>query len=100
MRILIGCEFSGIVRNAFIARGHDAISCDLLPSENPGPHIVGNVLDYLFNFDCAIFFPPCTRLTVAGARWFRGRELEQAQAIAFVEKLWTCSIPKIAIENP
>jgi hypothetical protein len=101
MRVLIGCEFSGIVRDAFIARGHDAVSCDLIPSETPGPHLVGDVRQYLNDgWDLAIFHPPCTRLTVAGARWFKGREDEQREAIEFAETLWTCGIPKIAVENP
>lgn len=101
MRVLIACEFSGIVRGAFLARGHDAVSCDILPSEWPGPHLQCDVRDVLGGgYDLMIAHPPCTRLTVAGARWFKGREQEQADAIAFCELLWASPIPRIAIENP
>ena len=102
MRVLIGCEFSGTVRRAFRARGHDAWSCDILPSEDESPyHLQGDVFSVLNDgWDLAIFHPPCTRLTVAGARWFKGKEEEQAQAIAFVERLWACDIPRVCIENP
>lgn len=102
MRVLVGCEFSGIVRDAFLKLGHDAWSCDLLTCESdPTRHYRRNVLEILnYGWDLAIFHPPCTRLTVAGARWFKGREREQAEAIEFCEKLWTCGIPRIAIENP
>ena len=101
MRVLVGCEFSGVVRRAFTARGHDAWSCDLLPAEDGGPHILGDVRGVIGDgWDLAIFHPPCTRLTVAGARWFKGREQEQAEAISFVEALWGAPIPRIAIENP
>lgn len=103
MRVLIACEFSGIVRDAFQALGHDAVSCDLLPTESSdsGNHIVGDVLQVLDRgWDLMIAHPPCTRLTVAGARWFKGREQEQADAIAFCEALWDADIPHIALENP
>jgi hypothetical protein len=102
MRVLIGCEFSGIVRDAFRAVGVQAVSCDQLPSETDGPHLVGDVRVAIHAgpWDIGIFHPPCTRLTVAGARWFKGREQEQADAIAFVEALWLAPIPRIAIENP
>lgn len=102
MRVLVGCEFSGVVRRAFQALGHVAVSCDLLPAEDGSrDHIIGNVLDVLGDeWDLGIFHPPCTRLTVAGARWFKGKEQEQAEAIAFAEALWNAPIPKIAIENP
>ena len=77
MKILVACEFSGIVRDAFIKRGHEAVSCDLLPSEKPGPHITGNVLDHLAEgWDILIAFPPCTQLAVSGARWFKDKERE------------------------
>lgn len=96
-----GCEFSGIVRRAFAAHGHEAVSCDLLPAEDDGPHIQGDVCGVLGDgWDLAIFHPPCTRLTVTGARWFKGREREQAEAIAFAEALWEAPIPRIALENP
>lgn len=101
MRVLVGCEFSGVVRRAFTARGHDAWSCDLLPAEDGGPHILGDVRGVIGDgWDLAIFHPPCTRLTVAGARWFRGREQEQAEAISFAEALWAAPISRVALENP
>jgi hypothetical protein len=102
MRVLVGCEFSGTVRNAFRAAGHDAYSCDILTAEGGSPfHVMGDVRDILADgWDLAIFHPPCTRLTVAGARWFKGKEAEQAEAIAFVESLWSAPIPRIAVENP
>jgi hypothetical protein len=101
MKVLIGCEFSGIVRDAFIARGHDAISCDFLSTEVPGPHYCGNVEDMFGqHFDLAIFHPPCTHLAVSGARWFKGKEKEQAEALAFVRMLLDAPIPRIALENP
>ena len=102
MRVLVGCEFSGTVRDAFRAQGHDAYSCDILPAEGGSPfHVMGDVRDILADgWDLAIFHPPCTRLTVAGARWFKGKEAEQAEAIAFVETLWAAPVPRIAIENP
>jgi hypothetical protein len=101
-RVLIGCEFSGIVRDAFRARGHDAWSCDLLPTERPGPHIQGNVLDVLGDgWDIAIFHPPCTYLSRAGARWRTPERLALAdEAAAFVQTLWNAPIPMVAIENP
>ena len=102
MRVLVGCEFSGTVRRAFRALGHDAWSCDILPSEDGSPyHLQGDVLEAVNGgWDLGIFHPPCTRLTVAGARWFKGKEQEQADAIAFVERLWACAIPRVCIENP
>ena len=101
MKVLIACEFSGIVRDAFIARGHEAVSCDLLPTEKPGPHIQGDVLDILDNgWDTMIAFPPCTHLCVSGARWFKSKHAEQKQAIKFFMSLATANIPKICIENP
>ena len=101
MRVLVGCEFSGIVRDAFIARGHDAWSCDLLPTEIQGPHIQGNLLDVLGNgWDLAIFHPPCTHLAVSGARWFKDKQNEQESALDFVRRLMDCKIKKWALENP
>lgn len=100
-RILIACEFSGVVRDAFRARGHDAWSCDLLPTERPGPHIEGNVLEHLNDrWDLMIAHPPCTYLSRAGARWWRGREHLADEAAAFVLSLWNAPIPRVAIENP
>jgi site-specific DNA-cytosine methylase len=101
MKILIACEFSGIVREAFKARGHDAWSCDLLPTEIPGQHIQGDVLEILNDgWDMMIGFPPCTRLAASGARWWQGKREEQRQAIIFFLELVTADIPCIAIENP
>jgi hypothetical protein len=101
MRVLIACEFSGIVRDAFIAKGHDAVSCDLLPSERPGHHYQGNVLDLLSDpWDLMIAHPPCTHLAVSGARWFKDKEYEQELALIFVEDLMRANIEKICIENP
>lgn len=101
MSVLIACEFSGIVRDAFRKRGHHAVSCDFLPSERPGPHLVGNVLDWLGDgWDLMIAHPPCTYLAVSGARWWKGREREQAEALDFVRLLLDAPIPRIALENP
>ena len=110
MRVLIACEFSGIVRDAFSALGHSAISCDLLPCERPGSHIQGDIKHTLYAAsiamgdgwepDLMIAFPPCTHLAVSGARWFKSKQKEQADAIYFVEKLWGAAIPRIAVENP
>lgn len=103
-RVLVACEFSGIVRDTFIAWGHNAVSCDLLPTEVLGPHLQGDVLDLLKarteDWDLMIAFPPCTFLAVSGARWFRGREREQEAALAFVQRLLDAPIPRIALENP
>lgn len=102
MRALIACECSGVVRRALRAVGVDAWSCDLEPSEDDSPfHYQADALSVLgMGWDVAICHPPCTRLTVAGARWFKGREQEQAAAIAFAEALWDAPIERIAIENP
>jgi len=101
MRILIACEYSGIVRDAFAALGHDAWSCDLLPTERLGNHINGDVLDHLHrNWDMMIAHPPCTHLAVSGARWFKAKLHEQAEALDFVRRLMDAPIPRIAIENP
>lgn len=102
MRILVACEFSGIVRDAFLARGHDAWSCDLLPSERPGPHIQGDILPELEKpWDLLIAHPPCTHLSVSGARWFKDKQKEQIAAINFFMAFTACpNIPRICIENP
>ena len=103
MKVLIGCESSGTVRDAFIKLGHSAISCDLLPTDSPGPHYQGDVFDIINDgFDLAIFHPPCTHLAVSGARHFaRKRESGvQQQAIDFFLRLTHCSIPRWCIENP
>lgn len=108
MNVLVACEFSGIVRDAFRARGHEAWSADLLPSERPGPHIRGDVLDVLYGdefgrsdaWDLLIAHPPCTHLAVSGARWFKDKQTEQAEALDFVRLLLDAPIPRIALENP
>lgn len=101
MRVLVACEFSGVVRSAFRAHGHDAWSCDILPAEDGGEHIQGDALEALSErWDLMIAHPPCTLLTRAGARWWRGREAEQDSALAFVRALMCAAIPKICIENP
>jgi hypothetical protein len=97
----VACEFSGVVRDAFRARGHDAWSCDLLPTERPGPHIQGDVLGVLGDgWDVMVAHPPCTYLSRAGARWWKGREHLATDAAAFVLALWNAPIPRVAIENP
>ena len=101
MKILVACEFSGIVRDAFATRGHDAWSCDLLDTERPGQHIKGDVLDILDDgWDMMIAHPPCTYLAVSGARWFKHRQKEQAEALKFVRTLLNADIQRIALENP
>lgn len=101
MRVLIACEFSGIVREAFKKRGHDAWSCDLLPTEIPGQHIQGDVLKILNDgWDLMIAHPPCTHLASSGARWFKFRRVEQWEAIDFFLDLAVADIPKICLENP
>lgn len=100
-RVLVACEFSGIVRDAFSARGHDAWSCDLLPTERPGQHIQGDVLAVLGDgWDLMIAHPPCTHLAVSGARWFKDKQQEQTEALDFVRQLLDAPIPRIALENP
>ena len=100
-RILVACEFSGRVRDAFIKNGCDAISCDLLPTERPGPHYQGNVLDILSDgFDLMVAHPPCTHLAVSGARWFKYKQKEQSEALDFVRRLLDADIPQICLENP
>ena len=104
MRILVACEFSGTVRNAFRAAGHDAWSCDLLPSDDDGPHIQGDVLEHLGDgWDMMIAFPPCTYLCSSGLHWNErvpGRKEKTEDAVRFVRALWNADIPRIAIENP
>ena len=101
MRVLVGCEFSGTVRRAFRRLGHDAWSCDLLPADDGGPHIAGDVLSVLAEgWDLAIFHPPCTHLAVSGARHFHRKQREQAEALEFVGRLLDAPIPRIALENP
>lgn len=101
MYILVACEFSGTVRDAFRGEGHHAMSCDLLPSETKGPHYQGDVRDILGDgWDLLIAHPPCTHLAVSGARWFKEKRVEQAEALEFVRTLLSADIPRIALENP
>lgn len=101
MRVLIACEFSGTVRKAFEALGHEAWSCDLLDTEIPGNHYVGDVREVLhLDWDLMIAHPPCTHLAVSGARWFKDKQAEQAEALEFVRLLMSAPIEHIAIENP
>ena len=104
MNVLIACEFSGIVREAFKGRGHYAMSCDLLPTEKDGLHYGGDVLNIFDDYvwDMMIAFPPCTHLAVSGARWFKDKKADgrQQEAIDFFMLLANAPIPKIAIENP
>lgn len=116
MRVLVACEFSGTVRRAFAALGHNAWSCDLLPADDRDPkHIQCDIRDLLatppvcstwhghiipHEWDLMIAHPPCTMLTKAGARWWKGREAEQDEALDLVRTLLHAPIPRIAIENP
>lgn len=101
MRVLVACEFSGTVRDAFRRKGHDAWSCDILGTDTPGPHYqcdVELVLD--MDWDLMVAHPPCTFLASSGARWWSGRQQEQAQALEFVQLLMDAPIARIALENP
>ena len=100
-RVLVACEFSGVVREAFRRRGYDAWSCDLLPSEIRGQHIEGDVRKVLdWDWALMVAHPPCTHLAVSGARWFKDKAFEQAEALDFVRTLLEAPIPRIALENP
>ena len=101
MRVLVACEFSGIVRDAFIERGHDAWSCDLLPTEKDGPHIQDDVLKHLEDgWDLMIAHPPCTHLAVSGAQWFHKKQKLRWESIKFFMAFTETSIQKWCIENP
>ena len=109
MKILVSCEFSGVVRDAFREKGHEAWSCDLLPGEGkyPNYHLEGNCLDWISGpnalpWDMMIAHPPCTALAVSGARWFPAKQAsgEQQRALEFVQSLMNAPIPRICIENP
>lgn len=103
VRVLVACEYSGRVRDAFLRRGHDAVSCDLLPTEVPGPHYEGDVSDILGDgWDLMVAHPPCTHLAVSGARHFAAKRADgrQAEALDFVRLLLDADIPRIALENP
>lgn len=101
MKVLVACEYSGRVRDAFIRGGHEAMSCDLLPTDVPGPHYRGDVMDVIgAGWDLMIAHPPCTHLAVSGSRWFKDKIFEQVIALDFVRLLLNSSIKKIALENP
>jgi site-specific DNA-cytosine methylase len=108
MRVLVACEFSGVVRRAFYERGHDAWSCDLLPAEDgSNQHYQADVLDIIekhvthhLRIDLLICHPPCTHLAVSGARWFKDKQREQYSALRFVEMLLDAPVERIALENP
>ena len=104
MKVLVACEYSGRVRDAFIAHGHDALSCDLLPTDSPGPHYQGDVMDIIAGgWDLMVAHPPCTFLSVSGMHWttrgLRDPKLTE-DALDFVKLLMAAPIPRIAIENP
>jgi len=106
MRVLIACEFSGVVRNAFLKKGHDAWSCDLIPSESEPywRHFQSDIKNVLWfdnpKWDLMIAHPPCTHLAVSGARWFKDKRVEQQQALDFIKVLLDAPIDKICLENP
>lgn len=99
-KILVACEYSGTVRDAFIRHGHDAISCDLLPTDVAGPHYQGDMFNLdLGSFDLVIAHPPCTALCVSGNRYYASTEAREAAA-RFIWRIWTSDAPRLAIENP
>jgi len=103
MKVLVACEFSGIVRDAFTAAGHDATSCDLLPTESPGKHYQGDVRDIIYDgWDMMIAHPPCQNLSYAANRYWNnpGRKEKRDEAMQFFLLLWNAPIEKICIENP
>jgi len=101
LKVLVACEYSGTVRDAFIRAGHDAMSCDILPTDSRGPHYQGDVRDILGEgWDLMIAHPPCTHLALSGARWFKDKVTEQAEALDFVRLLMNAPVERIAIENP
>jgi len=113
MKVLVACEVSGRVRDAFRAKGHDAVSVDILPSEGDpsAPHIQDDIRSVLTHgvmrqrkpfYDLVVAFPPCTDLAVSGARWFAEKRADgrQREALELVKALWECNVPKVAIENP
>ena len=101
MKVLVACEYSGRVRDAFTAKGHDAISCDLLETEVPGKHYKGDIKDIIYDgFDLMIAHPPCTHLAVSGSRHFWRKEKEQKEALDFVRFLMDAPIKRYCLENP
>lgn len=104
MKVLVACEFSGTVRDAFIAKGHDAMSCDLLPTDSPGPHYQGDIFDVINDgWDLMIAHPPCTYLSNSGVSWLykqKDRWKSLIDGAVFFRDLLQADIPKIAVENP
>lgn len=101
MRVLIACEYSATVRDAFQKKGHEALSCDLLATDIPGSHYQGDVFDIINDgWDLMVAHPPCTHLAVSGARWFKHKTKEQEEALEFVNRLMNAPIDRICIENP
>ena len=103
MKVLVACEFSGVVRDAFLTRGHDAMSCDLLPTEAPGPHYQGDVRDILGDgWDLMIAHPPCTNLAASGARWFPEKVADgrQTEGVEFFMECVAAPVFRLAVENP
>ena len=101
MKVAVLCEFSGTVRDAFIRHGHDAISCDILPTEAPGPHIQADLRTVDWSgYDLVVAHPPCTHLAVSGARWWPAKLKEQVEALEFVQWILDLPVPRIAVENP
>jgi hypothetical protein len=104
MKVLVACEFSGVVRDAFTREGHYAMSCDFLPTELPGPHHRGGILEVINQgWDLMIAHPPCTYLSSSGLHWnkrIKGRENKTIAALSFVQLLMGANIPKICVENP
>jgi site-specific DNA-cytosine methylase len=100
MRVLVACEYSGIVRDAFIARGHDAMSCDLLDTERPGPHYTGDMFKLdLSQYDLIIAHPPCTYMSVSGNRYY-ARTPQRQQSADFIAAIWAIPCESLCIENP
>lgn len=97
MKVAVLCEYSGIVRDAFIKEGHEAISCDILPTESKGPHLMGDVFSFNWTgYDLIIAHPPCTYMAVSGNRWYAGTE-ERKNAAEFIEKIWKLPCKKLCI---
>ena len=101
MKVLVACEYSGVVRDMFTAIGHDAWRCDIIDTESPGNHYKGDVREVITKgWDLMIAHPPCTHLAVSGARWFKDKVKEQEEALDFIRLLLNAPIDKIALENP
>lgn len=99
-KVLIACEYSGTVRDAFLRKGHIAISCDLLPTDTPGPHYQGNMFDLnLEVFDLIVAHPPCTAICISGNRHYAGTQ-ERLNAVQFVKRIWDVPVEQICVENP